>query len=307
MAQAGRNDPCPCGSGLKLKKCHGQQELDDGARMFNLTPLPEPSSRAQENLEQRVRGFLSVPGRVAGCYDLPAFTTFERENPEILDEYARFVVERKQTDEERARVRRLVPDIAARIAASATPAEISRRCLQISYVLLRSLEAAGIWSFVVHGSVGFEFDRSLHLEHSFHWVRDHADTPAATMGHLWVVAPPFRIVDCTVRHQAWQHGEGEHVPSPLLAEQVQEVTPREILYCAPYLRDEVEPPSYSARRRWSWLTPVRVSVEKLVATFQADSIKLPPVEENLPNGFPHLTLGGRAVNEFFDREIRPLL
>jgi uncharacterized protein len=23
-AKPGRNDPCPCGSGLKYKKCHGQ-------------------------------------------------------------------------------------------------------------------------------------------------------------------------------------------------------------------------------------------------------------------------------------------
>jgi uncharacterized protein YecA (UPF0149 family) len=24
VAKPGRNDPCPCGSGLKYKKCHGQ-------------------------------------------------------------------------------------------------------------------------------------------------------------------------------------------------------------------------------------------------------------------------------------------
>jgi preprotein translocase subunit SecA len=24
--KVGRNDPCPCGSGKKYKKCHGQQE-----------------------------------------------------------------------------------------------------------------------------------------------------------------------------------------------------------------------------------------------------------------------------------------
>ena len=24
LAKAGRNDPCPCGSGLKFKKCHGK-------------------------------------------------------------------------------------------------------------------------------------------------------------------------------------------------------------------------------------------------------------------------------------------
>ncbi|MEN6317132.1 MAG: SEC-C metal-binding domain-containing protein [Syntrophaceae bacterium] len=25
FARAGRNDPCPCGSGLKFKRCHGQK------------------------------------------------------------------------------------------------------------------------------------------------------------------------------------------------------------------------------------------------------------------------------------------
>jgi preprotein translocase subunit SecA len=26
----GRNDPCPCGSGQKFKKCHGEALEDDG-------------------------------------------------------------------------------------------------------------------------------------------------------------------------------------------------------------------------------------------------------------------------------------
>ena len=26
FARAGRNDPCPCGSGRKFKRCHGQQK-----------------------------------------------------------------------------------------------------------------------------------------------------------------------------------------------------------------------------------------------------------------------------------------
>ena len=28
VARAGRNDPCPCGSGLKTKRCHGQTAQD---------------------------------------------------------------------------------------------------------------------------------------------------------------------------------------------------------------------------------------------------------------------------------------
>lgn len=26
FAKVGRNDPCPCGSGLKYKKCHGKNQ-----------------------------------------------------------------------------------------------------------------------------------------------------------------------------------------------------------------------------------------------------------------------------------------
>jgi hypothetical protein len=26
LARSGRNDPCPCGSGKKVKKCHGKEE-----------------------------------------------------------------------------------------------------------------------------------------------------------------------------------------------------------------------------------------------------------------------------------------
>ncbi|WP_173915552.1 SEC-C metal-binding domain-containing protein [Halobacillus sp. Marseille-Q1614] len=41
MAKVGRNDPCPCGSGKKYKKCHGKSNL-----------IEFPSKRAAEDLEQ---------------------------------------------------------------------------------------------------------------------------------------------------------------------------------------------------------------------------------------------------------------
>jgi len=28
LSRDGRNDPCPCGSGRKFKRCHGQQKAD---------------------------------------------------------------------------------------------------------------------------------------------------------------------------------------------------------------------------------------------------------------------------------------
>lgn len=35
LKDAGRNDPCPCGSGAKLKKCHKQFPLEDYRRVLS--------------------------------------------------------------------------------------------------------------------------------------------------------------------------------------------------------------------------------------------------------------------------------
>jgi uncharacterized protein len=45
VAQAGRNDPCPCGSGRKVKKCHGLPESEREPKRPR-RPLPEPQKRS---------------------------------------------------------------------------------------------------------------------------------------------------------------------------------------------------------------------------------------------------------------------
>ena len=42
LAQANRNDPCPCGSGRKIKQCHGRPQLKSPPRK----PLPKPEQRS---------------------------------------------------------------------------------------------------------------------------------------------------------------------------------------------------------------------------------------------------------------------
>jgi hypothetical protein len=41
MATVGRNDPCPCGSGKKYKKCHQEQDEQRGRELRNLTGIDE--------------------------------------------------------------------------------------------------------------------------------------------------------------------------------------------------------------------------------------------------------------------------
>jgi uncharacterized protein len=47
LAQAGRNDPCPCGSGRKVKQCHGRPKPKTRPRK----PLPQPQRRSNVVLE----------------------------------------------------------------------------------------------------------------------------------------------------------------------------------------------------------------------------------------------------------------
>jgi hypothetical protein len=51
----GRNDPCPCGSGKKLKKCHGESGTWQGNS--RTTAEPEAHSESSENTDQSMANF----------------------------------------------------------------------------------------------------------------------------------------------------------------------------------------------------------------------------------------------------------
>ena len=52
LSQTGRNDPCPCDSGLKVKKCHGRQKPETKA-VLRRQPLPKPQQRSAIHLNGR--------------------------------------------------------------------------------------------------------------------------------------------------------------------------------------------------------------------------------------------------------------
>jgi hypothetical protein len=46
----------------------------------------------------------------------------------------------------------------------------------------------------------------------------HPNNPAKT-GHMWLFAPPYKVVDITLRMQGWDQPEAEHIPAAILTEQ----------------------------------------------------------------------------------------
>jgi hypothetical protein len=46
VVQAGRNNPCPCGSGLKTKQCHGRNREAEASKSIRL-PVHQAQPRAR--------------------------------------------------------------------------------------------------------------------------------------------------------------------------------------------------------------------------------------------------------------------
>ena len=59
MTKVGRNDPCPCGSGKKYKKCHGDlSRLEHIAQVMSAVPAMQARQAAREHqrIEQQGLG-----------------------------------------------------------------------------------------------------------------------------------------------------------------------------------------------------------------------------------------------------------
>jgi SEC-C motif/Protein of unknown function (DUF2384) len=75
----GRNDPCPCGSGLKYKKCH--LAADEAARAPSYRPAePSPLHALDERVVRKILRFaetdldVDLDELLAGCFDPPEAT-----------------------------------------------------------------------------------------------------------------------------------------------------------------------------------------------------------------------------------------
>lgn len=82
---AKRNDPCPCGSGLKYKKCHGkiQQEIKKAERSYTAqeagkTPLASFASKIIHAIEAQ-----GEVNPIAETLPESKASTKEAENPEL--------------------------------------------------------------------------------------------------------------------------------------------------------------------------------------------------------------------------------
>lgn len=82
--QAKRNDPCPCGSGKKYKKCHGQIEAEKQQIMRSFS-VGAVGSNPALTMASKIISALESNEQIAPRIDLPPSkaSTKEAENPQL--------------------------------------------------------------------------------------------------------------------------------------------------------------------------------------------------------------------------------
>lgn len=165
----------------------------------------------------------------------------EQRDPAYLEKYAEWVMSRPIDAEYEAHVRATVPKLASLVAAALAADGMQSGCITAYGMLTRMLDRLGVWSFGIIGSTNLDVPH-LGLRRSLHTV-DYKDHPGSVLGHAWVCAPPYHIVDPSL---ALQHWTGtplvELVPPVILGD----------LSAAPVIRPTVEDcVSVSVRERYA--------------------------------------------------------
>lgn len=173
----------------------------------------------REQLEQlfRERGINFAD---PGFYDLPAFQRCEREDSRFLENYAEYIHLRSFDRNYLDRARPLILDLANFLATELRADGRKGACIDASGAMMRMLEREGVWSCMVGGAAIVSFPPETGLNPRYFWPIVHPDNLAKT-GHMWLFAPPFKVVDITLFMQDWNQRQAEHIPDVIAVDQWQ--------------------------------------------------------------------------------------
>lgn len=168
-----------------------------------------------------------IPTDKPGFYDHPAFVRIEKSNPDYLNNYARFVQKQIYSREYLEASRSVILKTSEILHEELKRDGRLGACVDVSMVLSRILDEEGIWNFSVKGALSiYSTDNNAALPIHF-WPYD---TKEIAAGHAWVFAPPFSIVDITLKYQPYDEEVKKLIPDYILIEKgtISEARPEEI-------------------------------------------------------------------------------
>lgn len=207
-----------------------------------------------------------------GLHDTLEFLKAERRDNKALNLVARLVEARKYTVEELGEAERKI-----QIAAKAVADRVARDgrhglCVVASSILSRVLDELGVWNYTAKSNLTVRFPRSISLQPRYFYSIDHGQFVAP---HAIVVAPPFTVVDVTVKHQFYDKDAMRQWLPPIVT--IKELRPYRVT------SNDLVSPSARVQLRMHGMTP-----EQYLAQDRPDMLELmkqlPSREVVLDNG-----------------------
>ncbi len=152
-----------------------------------------------------------------GFCDDPPFRAAERTDPHYLDRYAAYVAKRPYDGDYLARAKETIARAASLLHEELVAHGRRGACVDISGILLRMLEEEDVWSCCIKGSLTISFPPQYGSPPRHYYSVDHGNDEAVA-GHMWLYAPPYRVVDITVKQQPYDASDLVYIPEVVLAE-----------------------------------------------------------------------------------------
>ena len=179
-----------------------------------------------------------IPFSQPGFYDHDSFMHVEQHNPAFLENYARYVRYRDYTDEYLEETRDVIRRTAERLSNELQRDGRLSSCIIMTRALARILEKQGIWCYSIGGSLVVDppSESGLSSVHFYAFDVVQRGDPGFDAAHAWVVAPPYDIVDLTIKQQPYSDKALTRLlPDFILAEASATLSPQVGDYCSPPL------------------------------------------------------------------------
>lgn len=154
------------------------------------------------------------PANVA-FYDSPAFRNHEVIDSRILDAYAEYVEVKPYTPEYLLWARKHVEAVAHAVGQAIRIDGRMGACVDASMMIGRMLDRLGVWNYVAKATLSIEFPKGSGIRPIY--FPDLDPTRSFAAAHSIVVAPPFGIVDVTLRQQPYAGRVAAFLPDLVLA------------------------------------------------------------------------------------------
>lgn len=164
---------------------------------------------------------LGIDCEEPGFCDSEAFLRAEWSNPKIMENYAKYIEARAYSEAYLEDAAKKITHVAETVRRAIAADGRKGACVDASGMLGRMLDKLGIWNYVAKSTLTITYPADARIPNSHFWALDEGESEAP---HAIVIAPPFGIIDVTVRYQQYSGRDTDYLPNSVVADQVQLVS-----------------------------------------------------------------------------------